>query len=103
MRPGFEKPDAGFVDRIIHAEIPGTAADTNLQKPRNCIGNLKRRGEGVKKLSSCWLAAKPRCFSGIRAVRPGLGLKGWHARSSQLEKGQFILQSAQEILFFGNA
>jgi hypothetical protein len=52
MRPGFEKPDAGFVDRIIHAEIPGTAADTNLQKPRNCIGNLKRRGEGVKKVGS---------------------------------------------------
>jgi hypothetical protein len=63
----------------------------------------RRIGRLGWKLSSCWVAANPRCYSDIGTVKLGLGLKGWPALSSQFEKGRLILQSAQEILFFGNA
>ena len=40
----------------------------------------RRIGRLGWKLSSCWLAAKPRCYSDIGTVKQGLGLKGWPVR-----------------------
>jgi len=82
----------------VRQRCRGKSGTQELRKERGSWGfsTAERDGLGDR-------AANPRCYSGIRPVKPGLGLKGRLALSSQLEKGRFILQSAQEILFFGNA